>query len=433
MRDDNYRQQWDKFIGAIDRRQFLVTSLAAGVATLAPRYARADAERFRLGLILSATGPGSNYCESAIQAVTYGVAELNKRGGLLGKHPVELVFRDEQSKPEAAAREARDLIDRQKVHAIIGTWSSASALAVQEIAYEQKVLHISACGNSSQLIAENYSPYTFLVTPNSQMESAAIAVTLAQMAKDKNWKRFVTIGQDYEWGRAQQKGFIEVFMQRTSGVELTKEFWFKLGETNFAPYIAAIMASQPDFCFGAMSAKDSATFMLQAKANGMFRKVVYPGGLITVADMQQQAKTLERGLIGVTRAPFFALLDEPVMQRYIKLHQDNNGPKAYPTDWACMHLDALYAIEQAANRSGRIDSESLRKALTGATIDTCRGPAAFAACSNQLAIPAGFVGTITDTPDYPFPIYDPKTLVRVDAKEVERSCAEIEAVRKKRI
>jgi branched-chain amino acid transport system substrate-binding protein len=192
------------------------------------------------------------------------------------------------------------------------------------------------------------------------------------------------------------------------------------------------MATQADFCFGTIGGKDNGTFMLQAKANGLFRKTSYMSGLLTVTDLQQQAKTIERNVVGITRAPFFALRAEPVMQRYIALHQQANGPNTYPSDWACMHLDALYALDQAAAKAGTIDKEALRAALTGATIDTCRGKATFATCSNQLDIPAGFVGTVTDTPEYPFPVYDPKSLIRVDAKEVARSCEQVSEGRKRR-
>jgi branched-chain amino acid transport system substrate-binding protein len=70
--------------------------------------------------------------------VTNAVAEINSRGGLLGKHPIELHFRDTQSKPDTATREARDVITRDNVRAVIGTWSSAEALAVEEIINEHK-------------------------------------------------------------------------------------------------------------------------------------------------------------------------------------------------------------------------------------------------------------------------------------------------------
>lgn len=426
-------QRWSRIVNSISRRDFLVRTAGVGALTLTPRFARADAaEPYRLGLLLSATGAGANYSEGSIKAVNNAVAEINGRGGLLGKHPIELHFRDTQSKPDTAAREARDVIARNNVRAVIGTWSSAEALAVEEIIHEYKVLHFAANSNSSRLTHENYSPWFFQYSPDTRMESGAIAVVLAEMAKKNNWKTFVSIGQDYEWARAQQAGFMEAFSKLVPDVKLVKEFWFKIGETSFGPYISAMMAMKPDFCFGAIAGKDNVTFIEQAKPAGLFRRTVYPGGLLSLTELQQLKDTLPRGMIGVARAPFYALLDQPVMQRYLKMYHAAYGADAFPTDWACMHYDAVYGLEQAVTKAGSIENEAVRQALTGATIETCRGKATFRSCNNQLGIPS-YVGTVADVPEYKFPILDPRTMTRVAAEQTWLpTCDEVQAIQKKR-
>jgi branched-chain amino acid transport system substrate-binding protein len=427
-------QKWAGFVKSVSRREFLTRTTAAGALVLMPRFARADAaEPYKLGLLLSATGAGANYSDGGIKAVTNAVAEINSRGGLLGKHPIELHFRDTQSKPDTAAREARDVITRDNVRAVIGTWSSAEALAVEEIINEHKILHFAANSNSSRLTHENFSPWFFQYSPDTRMESGAIAVALADMAKKENWKTFVSIGQDYEWARAQQAGFLEALAKRAPDVKLVKEFWFKIGETSFGPYISAIMATKPDFCFGAIAGKDNVTFIEQAKPAGLFKKTVYPGGLLSLDELQQLKDILPRGMIGVARAPFYALLDQPVMQKYLRMYQAAYGTDSYPTDWACMHYDAVYGLEQAVTKAGGIENEAVRVALTGATIETCRGRATFRACNNQLGIPSGFVGKVVDVPEYKFPILDPKTMLRVSAEETWLpTCEDVQAIQRKR-
>ena len=118
--------------------------MAAGVLTLVPRYVRAAAgEPYRLGLLLPVTGTGANYADGAIKAVLNATAEINRRGGYLGKHPIEVSFRDTHTKPDVAAREARDVISRDGVQTIVGTYSSACAMAIQEIIHERKILHLA--------------------------------------------------------------------------------------------------------------------------------------------------------------------------------------------------------------------------------------------------------------------------------------------------
>ena len=154
--------QWDIFLKKMDRRDFIITSVAAGLMTMAPRFVRAGAGNpYKIGVTLPTTGPGANYSERPIKGLPLIAAEINKRGGLLGKHPIELYFRDTQTKPDVGAREARSLILNEKVQAIIGTWSSAVAMAIQEIIHEHKLLHLAATSNSSKIVNENYTPYTF--------------------------------------------------------------------------------------------------------------------------------------------------------------------------------------------------------------------------------------------------------------------------------
>ena len=65
-----------------------------------------------------------------------------------------------------------------------------------------------------------------------------------------------------------------------------------------------------------------------------------------VSSCAEQRKTLPRGLIGLARCPFFAHMDQPLMQKYVKVHRDKFGADFYADDWACMYFDALSGLEQ---------------------------------------------------------------------------------------
>ena len=78
-------------------------------------------------------------------------------------------------------------------------------------------------------------------------------------------------------------------------------------------------------------------------------------------------------------------------------------------------------------------TEAVKAALRGATVNTGRGQATFRDCNNQLNIPAGYIGAVWDSPDYSFPIYDPKTMIIVKAEEVwTPTCEEVRKLQKKR-
>jgi branched-chain amino acid transport system substrate-binding protein len=429
---DGYK--WDNVIGKVNRREFIMTSLATGAMLLTPRFVKAgSAEPYRIGVALPTTGAGANYSERPIKGLPLIAAEINKRGGLLGKHPIELYFRDTQTKPDVGAREARSLILNEKVQAIIGTWSSAVAMAIQEVIHERKVIHLTATSNSSKIVNENYTPYTYQFGPNSRMQSGATVVAVLKMIKTNGWTNFVTIGQDYEWGRDAQGVFVDELAKNSPSTKLKKELWCKLGETDFTSYITAIMTLKPDFLFGAIAGKDNETFLQQAKAAGLFKRIAYPGVFLPVTELMQQRKTLPRDIIGINRCPFFAHMDNPMMQRYVKTYKAKFGKDDYPDDFACMYFDALNGLEQGAARARSIHSDAIRDALKGATIDTCRGKLTFRKCNNQLDC-ASYVGKVVDTPDYPFPIFERKTMIAVKGHEVwVPTSAEVKKLQKKRI
>jgi branched-chain amino acid transport system substrate-binding protein len=384
------------------------------------------AETYNLGVDLAITGAGALYSKDGIDAIKLAVKEINENGGFLGKYPIKLFIRDSHTKPDVAVREAKDLILRDKVRTILGTYSSACAVAIKPVAEEYKVLHIAAISNSEDITKVHFSPYTFSVVPNSYMQAKAVVLGVANLAKKKGWKNYVTIASDYEWGRSTQNNTVALLKQVAPDLKLKKEFWPRLGETQFTSYITAIMAQKPDFVIGSIASKDNVTWINQAKAYGFFDKIPYPGSLISVSELELQAKTLTRGLVGLCRAPFFAHMDVPMMANFVKHYRAVYHQ--YPSDWAVMEYDAVYALKQGIEKAKSIDSAKVKDALKGATIDTTRGKLYFRDIDNQLSC-SSYIGVVADDPKYPFPIYH--DLVEVKGPDSWRPKAEILEARAK--
>lgn len=384
------------------------------------------AEPYHLGVNLAITGTGALYCKDGVDAIELAVAEINAQGGFLGKHPIELFIRDSHTKPDVAVREAKDLILRDKVRAILGTYSSACAVAIKPVAQEYKVLHIPAISNSENITMVNFSPYTYQVVPNSYMQAKAVVLGVAALAKTKGWKNYITIASDYEWGRSTQNNTVALLKQLAPDLKLTKEFWPALGETQYTSYITAIMGQKPDFVIGSVAAKDNVAWMKQAEAYGFFEKIPYPGSLISVTELMVQAKSITRGMVGLSRAPFFAHLDVPMMANFVKSFKAKYD--RYPSDWAVMEYDAVYVLKQGVEKAGSIDTDKVKDALKGATVDTTRGRLSFRTIDNQLSC-SSYIGVVADDPKYPFPIYH--DLVEVKGPDSWRPEEEIVAARSK--
>jgi branched-chain amino acid transport system substrate-binding protein len=385
------------------------------------------AEPYNLGVNLAITGTGALYCKDGVDAIKLAVKEINDQGGFLGKHSIKVSIRDTHTKPDIAVREAKDLILREKVRAILGTYSSACAAAIKPIAQEYKVLHIPAISNSENITKINFSPYTYQVVPNSYMQAKAVVLGVAELAKKKGWKNYVTLASDYEWGRSTKNNTVALLKKFAPDVKLKKEFWPRLGETQFTSYITAIMGQKPDFVIGSVASKDNVAWMKQAKAYGFFDKIPYPGSLISVSELIIQAKTITRGLVGLNRAPFFAHMDVPMMANFVKNFKAKYN--RYPSDWAVMEYDAVYVLKQGIEKAGSIDTEKVKDALKSSTVDTTRGRLFFRAIDNQLSC-SSYIGVVADDSKYPFPIYH--DIVEVKGPDSWRPEAEIVAARMKK-
>ena len=382
------------------------------------------AEPYRLGVALGFTGTGKVYSQEGLQGIEIAVEEINGGGGLLGQHPIELFTANTRTRPDIAELVVRDLIDRQEVRAVIGTYSSAAALAIKPICREHGVLHIATISNAEDITRLDPSPYTFSVVPNTYMMAKATALGVSELVEANGWKRYVTIASDYAWGRATQEIQIEVLKQLAPQIELAAAYWPPLGETAFNAFITAIRSQRPDFVLATIAGLDNEYWLRDVRDYGLLAEVEMPGSLISVTELIRDAKWLRRGTWARTRAPFFAHLDVPAMTAFVERYRARYDQ--YPTDWAVMSYDGVMALRQGVEKAGSLDSEVVKDALRGLEIETTRGRLYFRPIDNQLSASAYF-GRIVDEPKYAFPIY--ADLVELEAEAIWRPEAEILAAR----
>ena len=350
--------------------------------------------------------------------------EINVQGGFLEKHWIRLFIRDTQTKPEIAEQVVSDLISNDGVRALIGTYSSATALAVKPICRENRVLQIATISNSENITKLDPSPYTYSVVPNTYMVAKTVVVGVAKLAQKNNWTKYATIASDYAWGRSSQQVQVDLLRQVAPELKLLSTYWPRLGQSRFNSFIVDILAQKPDFVLGSIAGTDNTWWMRDARDYRLFKKVAYPGGLISLTELISQAKSIRRGQYGRCRAPFYAHLDVPMMADFVRNYMDKFG--RYPSDWAVMAYDGVYALKQGIEKAASINSDTVKNAMRGMTIDTTRGRLFFREIDNQLSCSAYF-GRIADDPNYPFPIYH--DLLELKAPDNWRPEEEIVAAR----
>ena len=152
-------------------------------------------------------------------------------------------MRDSQMKPDLAARQTQELILRDKVDFIVGPTSPSVALAVSNVCKEHKKLLCLHSANNERLNHELGHRYVFWVVPNAYMEGQALAAFLAK----RGFKKILIIGPDLEYGRGQAGAFKKKNISEINpAATIIKELWPRIGEPDYTPYIATILASKPD-------------------------------------------------------------------------------------------------------------------------------------------------------------------------------------------
>jgi branched-chain amino acid transport system substrate-binding protein len=150
---------------------------SAVLAALLPAAALAAPEPIKVGALLAVTGPASFLGAPEARTLEMLVQELNAKGGIAGR-PVQLVLKDTGASPEKAVSFARQLIEEEKVFAIIGPSTSGESMAVKALAEEGKTLLLSAA--AAEAIVTPVLPHVFKVAPR---DAYAVEVIFQRMKK----------------------------------------------------------------------------------------------------------------------------------------------------------------------------------------------------------------------------------------------------------
>src|SRR5262249_15218162 len=171
------------------------SALIAGIG--APAIVRAQADAIRIGHLTPLTGFLGPLGEYAVMGVKLAAEEINNAGGVMGRK-IELVMEDSVN-PQTASAKAERLIERDKVAMIIGEISSASGLAIGQVANRLKTVFINTGCNSDALRGASCNPYMFHIEGANSMYVMAVGQYLLRenLVRGKKW---YSLTADYAFG-----------------------------------------------------------------------------------------------------------------------------------------------------------------------------------------------------------------------------------------
>src|SRR3954453_14308769 len=98
------------------------------------------------------------------------IEEINAKGGVLGKK-LEVVSRDDGSNPGDAVRVADELVTREGVSILTGTFLSNVGLAVAEFAGKKQVFFLASEPLTDKVTWQNGNKYTFRLRPQTYTQT----------------------------------------------------------------------------------------------------------------------------------------------------------------------------------------------------------------------------------------------------------------------
>lgn len=181
------------------KRSFAAVILFA--ASLALSVSVAVAETIKVGAILAVTGPASFLGGPEARTLEMLAEEINAKGGING-NKIELVIKDSGGNPEKAISFAKQLIEEEKVFAIIGPSTSGETLKIKQICEDAKTILLS-CAAAEQIV-EPVAKYVFK-TP--QKDSHVVHAIFENM-KSKKISKVAVLASNTGFGQA-GKGQLE--------------------------------------------------------------------------------------------------------------------------------------------------------------------------------------------------------------------------------
>jgi len=215
------------------RRKFMAASAAgAAAATFKfPAPAVAQAAPFKLGLLTVKTGP---LAQGGIQMEQGVVTFLKEKNYTFAGRKVEFISADTGGNPAGTKTKAQELVEREKVDAILGPLAAFELLAITDYIKEQKVPMLSLAG-AEDMTQRRPNPYFLRPSATS---SQAMHPMADFAAKELKLKKVVTISEDFAFGHEQMGGFQQTFEE--AGGKIINKIWPPLVTPDYTPFVAQI-------------------------------------------------------------------------------------------------------------------------------------------------------------------------------------------------
>jgi branched-chain amino acid transport system substrate-binding protein len=336
---------------------------------------------------------------------------LDHLGRKIGGLPVEVVYEDDQQRPDVGKQKTDKLIESDKVDFIVGYIWSNVLLASLKSAVDAKTFLVTANAGPSQLAGELCSPYVFSTSWQNDQTPQAMGLYMNQ----KGVKTAYLIGPNYAAGKDMLTGVASTFNGQVIGQEFTK--W--PDQLDFAAELSKARAAKPDAIFVFYPGAAGAQFLTQYAQAGLKGQIpLYTAFTIDETTLPRQ-KEFALGVPGAQE--WVNDLPNDQNQRFVAdYHKKYAGTR--PSFYGAQSYDAAHLIDSAvaAVKGDTSKKEDIRKAMEKANFKSVRGN--FRYGNNHMPIQNFYLQDVVKDPEGNFVLKTAATIVENDQDRFHDKC-----------
>jgi len=341
------------------KRAFLASCALAALA-LAAAPATAQQKTVKIGFVSTFSGPVAAIGNDMRNSFELA---LDHHGRKLGGLPVEVIYEDDQIKPEVGVQKTQKLIESDKVDFLVGyIWSNVMLASLKPIV-DSKTFTIITNAGASQLAGELCSPYVFSTSWNNDQTPQAVGLYMNQ----KNVKKAFLIGPNYAAGKDMLEGVAATFKGEIIGRELTA--W--PNQLDFSAELSKARAARPDAIFAFYPGGAGIQFVTQYAQSGLKGQVpLYTAFTIDSLSLPR-LKDLAIGIPGAQQ--WVRDLPNPANKKYVDDFRAKH--KADPSFYGSQTYDAVPLLDSVvtAVKGDLTKKDEMRKAAEKADFKSVRG------------------------------------------------------------
>jgi branched-chain amino acid transport system substrate-binding protein len=342
------------------KRLFLAGCAVAAIAAVTAAPSIAQQKTIKIGFVSTFSGPVAAIGNDMRNSFELG---LDHHGRKLGGLPVEVIYEDDQIKPEVGVQKTQKLIESDKVDFIVGyIWSNVMLASLKPI-IDSKTFTVITNAGASQLAGELCSPYVFSTSWNNDQTPQAVGLYMNQ----KNVKKAFLIGPNYAAGKDMLEGVAATFKGEIIGRELTA--W--PNQLDFSAELSKARAARPDAIFAFYPGGAGIQFVTQYAQSGLKGQIpLYTAFTIDSLSLPR----LKDLAVGVPGAQHWVRdLPNAANKKYVDDFRAKH--KADPSFYGSQTYDAVPLLDSVVKAVGGDLSkkDAMRKAAEKADFKSVRG------------------------------------------------------------